>query len=370
MQVSLKNYRDTYSFESIYGLKSIVLCHGNLLKMNEPIDILVISAFKNHYKPVSHTLIGHLYKNGIDVAKLSLNPELDLRKNHGVWLSRDFSQENNLGIKRIACVEFRKLRNKAINDDEIHKKIISLFAMFSAAQYSSIEMDTVAMPFLGTGNAKIDPEKIVATLIPECKRGLENLRSISQILLVDLNKRKVLRLGEALDKFVGRTSLQLADIALDDATKKLIERISRDLVYISDRRIKNNPALQKNLSVIYELLEVLRDIEKRKGFEFSVLCRRLLEVIMHDLATGLLENFSNGQSQLSNNIDQIAKKYKMAKWIQSYMHFIRILGNTSAHGHSNEIPSTPEIEDFRILLHCLAVVVPYWKQVITQIDKF
>lgn len=53
----------------------------------------------------------------------------------------------------------------------------------------------------------------------------------------------------------------------------------------------------------------------------------------------------------------------MAKWIQSYMHFIRILGNTSAHGHSDDKPSTLEIEDFQILLHCLAVVIPYWRQI-------
>ena len=52
-------------------------------------------------------------------------------------------------------------------------------------------------------------------------------------------------------------------------------------------------ALKKNLSVMYELIDVLVNFEERKGFEFSVQYRRLLEVIMKDLASGIVENISS-----------------------------------------------------------------------------
>lgn len=92
----------------------------------------------------------------------------------------------------------------------------------------------------------------------ECKHGLEDIYSTSQIIFVDFKLRYI-----------------------------------ADLKYISDKRFKNNPALKKNLSVMYELIDVLVNFEERKGFEFSVQYRRLLEVIMKDLASGIVENISS-----------------------------------------------------------------------------
>ena len=146
MQTELSKYRDTYAFESFYGLKSIVLYHGNILSFREPIDVLVVSAFQYDYTPTCTSLIGHLkFEKNIDVEKLSHDPELDLRSTQGVWLSKKINSSDETTIKRIACVELAPVTELFFSDEEIHKKIIALFAMLSAAQYSAIELDTIAM---------------------------------------------------------------------------------------------------------------------------------------------------------------------------------------------------------------------------------
>lgn len=55
----------------------------------------------------------------------------------------------------MACVELTPAPNRFFYKDEVHKKITALFAMLAAAQYSSIKLYTIAMPFLGTGIANI-----------------------------------------------------------------------------------------------------------------------------------------------------------------------------------------------------------------------
>lgn len=69
---------------------------------------------------------------------------------------------------------------------------------------------------------------------------------------------------------------------------------------------------------------------------------------------------------LAGKIDVLADTYEMAEWIKSYFHLLRILGNTSAHDSRNrKKPEVPEINDLRILVHCLAIVIAYWKNIKT-----
>lgn len=60
VQTELSKYRDTYAFESFYGLKSIVLYNGNILSLQESVDVLVVSAFQYHYATTCGSLIVHL----------------------------------------------------------------------------------------------------------------------------------------------------------------------------------------------------------------------------------------------------------------------------------------------------------------------
>ena len=355
--------KDIYFFETIYGLKSIILRQGDLTALAEVTDVLVISAFQFHYHSSKRTLIGNFYRQGIDIAEIAKSPEFDLRNSHGVWLSKKIQAPN---IKRIACVEFKKNPETPIEQSEIKNKLESLFALLSPAQYSAIDIDTVAMPFIGSGGQNISEKDILQNLIMECKRGMEKLPGLSQIMFIDLNAEKVKNLSAALDEFLGRTNLELTSIVLDEYNRNLVNKIIHDMQYIIKKRFENKSSRKKEAAVIFEFLDMLINIENRRGFECSVLCRRLLEVIINDFYFKMFNHKQNPGVPLANSIEKIATHFKMARWIKAYFDLIRILGNTSAHSISDEIPEYPSIEDFRILLHCLSVVIPYWKNTVVQ----
>lgn len=361
----MNTFSDPYDFESIHGLKSIELWCADLTDFPQPIDVLVVSAYKHDYVPVDKSLIGALFnKKGIDVSKLAEDPEIDLRKSQNVWLSRELDIEK-YHIRRIACVEMMNFRHASISLTDIQKTMTALFGMLAAAQYENIELETVAMPVLGTGSQRLSTKDMLSVLIPEGKRGLENIRDISKLLIVDRDAEKMSDLSAAMNEYLGRTALEIANLPLDDYIKQLVSNVVRDLTRIITLCQQENNTVV-NYNIMFDLLDKLKHIDSCKGFELSVQCRRILEVICCDLEKASKKQSRHMPDYLAGKINVLADTYDMAEWIKSYFHLLRIIGNTSAHdSHNRKKPQVPEINDLRILLHCLAIVVTYWNNVKT-----
>jgi len=361
----MNTFSDPYDFETIHGLKSIELWCADLTNFHHSIDVLVVSAYQNSYLPVKHSLIGALLENKkIDVSELAKSPEIDLRQSQHVWLSRELDVDT-YHIRRIACIEMKKFGDKSINISNIKKSMIALFGMFAAAQYANIKLETVAMPLLGSGIQHISPEDVIRVLLQEGKRGLMNIQNISKLLLIDTDTEKMFNMSTAMNKYLGRTALDVANIPLDDYTKHLTCSVVRDLsTTVSLCQQENNKVV--NYDIIFDVLNKLKNVDNCKGFELSIQCRRILEVICCDLENIKKVKGRSTPDYLAGKIDVLAKNYNMADWIKSYFHLLRILGNTSAHDFKNtKKPREPEINDLRILLHCLAIVVTYWKNIKT-----
>lgn len=75
--------------ETPTGLKEFELYKGDITDLPFEVDLLCVSAFKDDYTPTENSIIGQLYKKGIDLSIMALNPSIDLRENLGVWVSKE-----------------------------------------------------------------------------------------------------------------------------------------------------------------------------------------------------------------------------------------------------------------------------------------
>jgi len=73
---------------------------------DDPIDLIIVSAFPNDYTPTSRSIIGALHRKGLSVADLARDKAVDLRETTGFWLSRPLSEAiTPVGVGRILCFE-------------------------------------------------------------------------------------------------------------------------------------------------------------------------------------------------------------------------------------------------------------------------
>jgi hypothetical protein len=125
----------------------ISLYEGNITDLGpeDPVDLLVVSAFPNNYMPTEHSLIGALFRDGLSVDTLAKSKEIDLRTTSGFWLSREIGEEFNWrGARRLAVFESAYLGSPP---EAVAALFRGLFPFLSDEREQ-----TVAMPILASGD--------------------------------------------------------------------------------------------------------------------------------------------------------------------------------------------------------------------------
>lgn len=184
-----------------YGEKSIAVYAQDIAALTEPIDVLAVSAYYREYSPLQRTLIGALDVAGISVQALSTFPEIDLREQCNIWLSRSIGHAG-LPIGRIGCIEMSSAYHEQ-NVPDLEKQIISsiqaYFHMLHIASLSGIKIETMALPILGAGNQQIDPALITIPLLNECFRFLKSNESVKHIWIISKNHAQAFQFAMALE---------------------------------------------------------------------------------------------------------------------------------------------------------------------------
>ena len=184
------------------GEKFISAVMGDVRALDEPVDVLTVSAFYGSYAPTPHTLIRALNEKKISVATLAADPEIDLRGLCKVWLSRE-TRDAALPVRRIGCVETspyswdRELWKE--NKENIFTSISAYFRMLEIASLSGIPTGSVWLPVLGSGSQKIEADLVIYPLLKECVGFLKSNENAKEIVLFDRDPQKVFRLAKALD---------------------------------------------------------------------------------------------------------------------------------------------------------------------------
>lgn len=343
-------YRNSYEFTTPYGEKCFELHQGNILDFDEKIDVLIISAFSGDYIPVPGTLVGALLRQSkIDVSVLARSPFIDMREEKGVWVSRKLK---NRQFQYIMCVEFLDYPGDEADRENIRGRIQNLFVCLEMLEKFTPEIETVAMPLIGTGSQRISESIILSALFRYGSFSLKRCSSLRKVYVIEQRNEKIEAISNTMDQVLKREGQQVVNVFRDRESREIlgqIEALLKELI-----RIRNRPEVDKTFA---RLLDCMKQQEVRY-LDLAILARRVLELMMNEI------NPQSAKKSLYRKIEDFSRRQVAAGWIISYMHIIRILGNEQTHDDINQgkIPGEIMVTDQRIMLHCLEQLFTFWIQ--------
>jgi hypothetical protein len=141
--------------------RRISFWHGNPADIghDDPVDLLVVSAFRDDYLPTPRSIIGALHRRGLSVAALAQAKAHDLRETTGFWLSGPLAADASpVGARRILCFEPQVL------GDQPAEVVGSLFRGLFPFLRDDAEA-SVAMAVIATGALGEAPERMLRALV-------------------------------------------------------------------------------------------------------------------------------------------------------------------------------------------------------------
>jgi hypothetical protein len=174
---------DTISIQQGTHERSISFWQGNPADTpaDDPVDLIIVSAFRDNYEPTKWSIIGALDRKGLSVETLSRDKAIDLRGTAGFWLSQSLAQGiSAVGVRRVLCFEPHFLGEHA--SELVGQLFRGLFPFLSDAHEA-----TVAMAIIATGAIGEDPERMLRALVSAAfmwmSRGLpiRELRIMEQL---------------------------------------------------------------------------------------------------------------------------------------------------------------------------------------------
>jgi hypothetical protein len=139
---------------------------------DDPVDLIVVSAFPNDYTPTPSSIIGALYGKGVSVEALARDKAVDLRETAGFWLSRRLRENATpVGAGQVLCFEPDFLGSRPA------EVVGSLFrGLFPFLPEGKRPEARIAMAVISTGARGESPERMLRALVSAAaawmKRGL------------------------------------------------------------------------------------------------------------------------------------------------------------------------------------------------------
>jgi O-acetyl-ADP-ribose deacetylase (regulator of RNase III) len=330
--------------ETRWGFRAIELYHGDITRLDAAVDVVALSAFKDHYVPTPGTVIGALQSNcGLSVAALARNKEYDLREALGCWVARVPAADR---FGRLLCVEIIDETLSAHDlTSRLHDIIQNLFVVVGVLEAKGVKVRSLALPVLGAGQQQIDPKPVIAALLDSAKGYLKQSPNLARVLFVEYNEQRARQLDAAMNAVLERVAVL--------PKGHLVQGLRNDLAQSLDRarEIADDAGVQ--------LLSDIRRLalsEQSRSFEIGIVARRLVEFIVNDI-----QPEKRRTADLLGRIERLADQH-IADWIRSYMHVLRVFGNESAHEKNRETrrPSTVDGTDVTLCLFCVQRLLDFW----------
>jgi len=348
------NIHNVVGIETEKGFKSIELAHGDLMHLKQDIDILVFSALQYSYEPLRGTLIEAIEnKLNVNIYKLSKDPFIDLRASFHSWIHPIVDTTCN--YKFLLCAEAPQISSpKPV--DFANKMIEGLFMMLSVLEAKGITVKSIALPLLGSGSQGIDTALTIREIIDQSYSFFQRTNSLEKILIVERNENYVNKLSSYMDDHLGRKNMIIPHTDILKAIKYELNLVIDKLI----NKHKKDNKYRVFLETLFELKQNLTN-EKPNAVLIGISGRKIIEIIttrLHVISKTGSENLA-----LFNKINNLYS-LKIAQWIQSYMHILRIIGNETAHyqDNQNRKPLNLYPSDLTISLFCLKRVLDFWQE--------
>lgn len=336
-----------FEIDTPTGYKTVELHQGDLSNLDQEVDAIVVSAYIGGYSPTPGTLVGSLSQNcQISLKQLSRDPEIDLRGPLNVWISGELANQK---FKRIICIEIVGL---STTEEDIEKAVKNLFSLIALANAQDIKIETLAMPFIGTGRQGVQPKEILPRLMELSQRSLRNLHFLKKIIFYEIDSKKIKLLDKGFNTYLRRTKFESKSYLVKDLKLSLKKEMIKSLINLDSGNKSSDSSLLVNVKILNEKFSK----NKIKPHEVAHVCRVLLEDIVMDI---LGEN--KLKKDLVVKINELTQK-NIASWVISYMHIIRTFGNLAVHSQAKTSVKPPAFDekDFIIFLICLNRVLDFW----------
>ena len=336
------------SIPTSHGIKNIEIHNEDITSLPWKVDLLVISAFRNAYRPSPGTVIESLEKNqSVSVNELSKNPLIDLRDTLNCFISKEFS---NQSFRHLVCVE--GISERIFEGKKISSKLFSdLFGIVSLLNYKGINTTTLAMPLLGTGNQAANPELVTKYLVEKSIHALRINPNLQTIYFVEKSEERAILIDETINKLQKRSKDQLELVFGNEETDRIFNDILKKLIIIQ--------SIKPNLEENDTFLSLIGKINNKnlRFVELAILVRKLLELLLSENKEKTIEQ----NTTLFQYIMDLKSKTKTANWMISYIHTLREFGNYISHEHdSNMIPDCMDKEDIIVYTYSLNRFLDYY----------
>src|SRR5262245_36634 len=155
---------------------------------DDPVDMIIVSAFHDDYTPTQWSTIGHLYRKGLSVAELAKNKAVDLRGTAGFWLSQPLPPPPHalapVGTSRILCFEPHTLGEHPA--EVVGSLFRGLFPFLSDRQEAR-----VAMAVISTGAMREDPERMLRALVTTAWEWISRGLPVRELMIMEQNPSRV-----------------------------------------------------------------------------------------------------------------------------------------------------------------------------------
>ncbi len=332
------NRLNAVGFDTPHGFKTFEIFHGDITNLSGPVDVLVVSAYRQDYYPHPDSLIGALhYELELDVERLSYDPEYDFRTALGVWIS-DVLKDGP--FRRVLCAELSDSRF------ELTDIIGNIFASLSLLEAKGHLAKIVAMPLIGTGVMALPEDQIVTPLLLSARSFANRSPSLETIMLIEKNLVKANLLTKTTDEVLGRKPAPVfADSAIQSHLSSIRHLIESDA----------SPLFVDYSHLREEWMQIVGGAQI-STIQVAISSRKLAELLVFRLLGGRSENLATGIGKL--------KHLGIAQWVISYLEVLRALGNDSAHsgvGHEPTRPPRIQETDIILCLMCVERLLEFWE---------
>lgn len=337
---------NTVSFETQFGFRTINLIYGDVLNSRD--DLLVVSSHSIAGTRPWGEVIGMLESEyGLKFDEPS--PLVAFTATSGTFEVDPLES----GWKNVLVVRLPGAMLDSdvpeMPDSEYRRRVWSLFGSIAALEIRGDQYRSMAMPVLG-GARGFDIRFLADCLLSSATKWLLLSHHMNTVNAYVADEVTADHWNQGIETLLGRT---VVSTTKDVATRALRDELITDL---------ESP----DFGFDEQLLEVSREIVSRlraKKISLQMLAleaRRLTERIVQIICSRL--GFSVDKS-LEGNINRIAKSQKVAPWIASHFHTLRILGNERAHVKEGVlyIPEKLEDGDLLVLLVALSRIAAFWR---------
>lgn len=329
------------AFDAAPG-RTVEVKAGDLFALRINVDLLVISAKENYYKPVHGTMVKVLRDRcGINISQLRKCPDLDLTGSPTIrgWVSPLLETSANRPIwpegsqtrfRRLAVLESPQVPLEE-RDGLIFQQLFRLLALLPL---HGIHCNSVATPLLNTGEQKEPAEALYPAILDAIDNGFRHVADLQRFIIFDLKQKELQSLCAQINETLRRSPLQKEVLTVKPKYRDLLTDLGKKLQHFQ-RNHQETLILNDIQSTLAALLDELQG-EQITVVTLGFQARKLLEALVIEALR-------------LRKIDQQSPNYSLfqkirllgdgtSAWSANAIHTVRTFGNWMCH-------ATPHFED-------------------------